>query len=712
MGAFAIASVLVALTAVEASAASAATFYVSTAGKDTNACTEPTSPCRTIAKAIADSEATEGDATIQIAAGVYEETLNLERVGDEGLTLDGTGAATVIQSPGAASEATLHLALPGGAITLSNLSIVNVSTDTHAGIESGAQTTLDDVTVDMRGEGDGIIQDEIGSLTMNGGGVTMENGAKGVAIGSTLDPVTVQSATVTIANGSESSGIYTEYAPLSVTATNLILGDEAKAAIESMAGSATLAGDSVTDASEKEPGLALALSEPLSIDGVQLTMTNAKDTSPGVIDEYGTSASIEGLDVGGTWAGPPLESVLGDITLRDSRLIAASAGTAPAAVLEGGVEGPGLFAQRSVLETSPTATAAVEAIDTNVTLDSSEVLGGKAGVFFEQGGGKKRLLTIAASTIDAGDLGVADPAGVSGVELVAAEDNSVAEATIVGSIVLEPQTAKIEAGGKAATITCGYSDTPSQTRAATSTEGSIACAAGAEGNTSSEVKSLFSEPLTSYQLAPSSSVLDSVPVSAVKLPSGFSLSSTDLAGNPRSEDVACSAVQDKGALELQGHGTACPTATPTPPPAPAATPKPLAGVLSALTISPSAFFAAPSGATISTSASGAKKYGAKISYRDSQVATTTFTVLLETSGRRQGRSCKKPSSKNKHGKRCTLLTKVGSFTHTDTAGANSLHFSGRIKGKKLPAGTYELEAVAHDAAGNGATVSKSFKIET
>jgi hypothetical protein len=106
-----------------------------------------------------------------------------------------------------------------------------------------------------------------------------------------------------------------------------------------------------------------------------------------------------------------------------------------------------------------------------------------------------------------------------------------------------------------------------------------------------------------------------------------------------------------------------------------------------------------------------KKYGATIGYRDSQAATTTFAVLGKSAGRMQGKSCKKPSNKNKHGKHCTLLTKVGSFTHADKAGADSLRFSGRINGHKLTAGSYELQAVAHDAAGNGAAAEKSFKVE-
>jgi hypothetical protein len=100
-----------------------------------------------------------------------------------------------------------------------------------------------------------------------------------------------------------------------------------------------------------------------------------------------------------------------------------------------------------------------------------------------------------------------------------------------------------------------------------------------------------------------------------------------------------------------------------------------------------------------------------ISYRDSQIATTTFTVLREEAGRKQGKSCKKPSKSNKHGKRCTLYKAVGTFSHADLAGANSLHFSGRLNGRKLAKGTYRLQAVASDAAGNGPPASTSFKIK-
>jgi hypothetical protein len=62
-------------------------------------------------------------------------------------------------------------------------------------------------------------------------------------------------------------------------------------------------------------------------------------------------------------------------------------------------------------------------------------------------------------------------------------------------------------------------------------------------------------------------------------------------------------------------------------------------------------------------------------------------------------------------KRCTIYKALGSFTHTDTAGANSFHFSGRLNEKKLAKGSYRLQAVPHDAAGNGAAVSVKFTIK-
>ena len=54
---------------------------------------------------------------------------------------------------------------------------------------------------------------------------------------------------------------------------------------------------------------------------------------------------------------------------------------------------------------------------------------------------------------------------------------------------------------------------------------------------------------------------------------------------------------------------------------------------------------------------------------------------------------------------------MGSFTHVDAAGANRPHFSGRLRGRKLKPGSYRLQAVARNAAGqSSATMVASFRV--
>ena len=713
-----VATLATAAVAGSASAASAATFYVNAAtGSNANTCTEAARACKTIAAAVKDSEVAEGAANIEVAAGTYEEVVELKNPADDGITINGAGSGgggTEIVGPKASTSATVKMILPDSTGTLSNLAVVVQSGDSEDGIESATEATLNNVTVDMRNAGKayGVLGAEFGSVTMNGGGVSMEGVTKeGVAIAAEGTAMTVNGASITVANGSTAAGIESEFAPVTIDNTSVSLGSNAQVGILAGLGVVSLSNVSVVQASEESGGYAMEFELPssLSVNGANVTMAGAKNSEPAILQAFG-NGTLEGLNVSGAWSGTSLVSEGGNITLRDSRLLESPAHDSSAVDYLGISEGPGLFIQRSVLQAAPgAAPATLEVMNANATIDSSELLGGTNGVFFAHGAGKVRTLTIAGSTIDAGTLGVGEEPGVSGVTVDSGGTASIANVAIEGSIVLEHQVAEA-GGGNEAHVTCSYSDVPSQTQAAKGSEGAIACAAGSEGNTHSTPESLFAAPITNYVLNPSSSAVDSVPVAAIKLPFGFTPSTTDLAGNPRFEDLDCVALQDKGALELQGHSTPCPAPTPPPSPTPSVA-KPLAGIISALTISPSAFFAAPSGATISAIAAKAKKYGAKITYRDSQIATTTFTVLRETSGRKQGKSCKKPSKSNKHGKRCTILTAVGSFTHVDIAGANSLHFSGQLKGKKLSPGSYKLQAIAHDAAGNGAAVEKSFKIK-
>jgi hypothetical protein len=560
---------------------------------------------------------------------------------------------------------------------------------------------------------------------MGGGSVSMENGATGAAIDGDEGALVLNG--VKILSGSESEanagGVYSEKSTLTLT--------NAKIGIETGTSPVDFAISTSSDSSVTVEKVALKQNtdsmgvvfenSPAKVAGLQIEMLDSNSVDTALLSEAETESAVSSfsqLETSGTWRGASLEIAGGEATVSESHLLNGPLSETSALGYFSGGTGKGLFVQRSVLQTGPKAKhGALGVLNANATTDSSEILGGQDGILFESTSPLTHTLTVSASTIDAGAPGIsADAAGVTGVEAIAkTSPGSTANVTIQGSIVLEKQTASAATGDQAS-VNCAYSAAPSQTESAGGGTGAINCPTGSNGNTEvNPLSTLFPEPLSGYQLSPASSALDSVPVSAITLPFGLTPSTTDFAGKPRFEDVGCSTspVQDKGALELLAHAAGCSTSTTSTTTTSTSTSKPLVGVLTDLTISPDAFLPAPSGPTVSATAASKKmkKYGATISYRDSQVATTTFTVLRESTGRKQGKSCKKPSTKNKHGKRCTLLTKVGSFTHADKAAANSLHFSGRVDGRKLPPGTYELQAVAHDAAGNGAPVEKIFKIE-
>jgi hypothetical protein len=66
-----------------------------------------------------------------------------------------------------------------------------------------------------------------------------------------------------------------------------------------------------------------------------------------------------------------------------------------------------------------------------------------------------------------------------------------------------------------------------------------------------------------------------------------------------------------------------------------------------------------------------------------------------------------------HGKSCTRSVALrGYFTHTDIAGANSFHFSGRLNRRSLPPAAYKLTASPRTVDGTtGTAASVSFRIK-
>jgi hypothetical protein len=141
--------------------------------------------------------------------------------------------------------------------------------------------------------------------------------------------------------------------------------------------------------------------------------------------------------------------------------------------------------------------------------------------------------------------------------------------------------------------------------------------------------------------------------------------------------------------------------TPTPSPSPS---------LGALKISPLAFRAASRGPTLSR----AKRTGTTITYTDSQVAATTFTVLQSQKGVRKGKRCVRAPKRSRRKaklRRCKRMVSMGTFTNRDRAGSNRLRFTGRVRGKKLKPGPYQLRAIARNGAGKTSRAStKCFRI--
>lgn len=717
------------VAAASATGASAATFYVNMRnGDDTAPCTSPGGsklselPCATINGAIKRAEAVVGPNTIELSAeeNPFKETIKLTSIKDAGLTINGEEPGVVIvgkedpalitQLKGAVTVSNLRLRAPNGPAFLKS-----------AVLDKETPLTLDNVAVENEsGEGeDGIDVKELGTLTMNGGSVEMEGGSIGYAIYAREAPLALNG--VNILTGAQAQdnagGILSEKSTLSVTNTHVSL----ESGLEESTNDIVTANDSSVvlqndTARQNDPAVGVLLeNSPASVNGLSVEMVSPSSKAPAVVSENEGSSTFSHLETSGasTWTGAGLLAIGGDLTLTDSHLVGGNSTKSNALRYDGFSSTMGLLVQRSVLQAAPNAEpGAILAERANATMDSSEILGGKNAIYFSTPIAATYALTISASTLDAGAPGiVADAAGTNGIEAVAkGGPSAVANVTVQGSIVLEKQVASTAAGDQA-TVNCTYSAVPSEVQTAGGGAGAIACANGSGGNTEvNPLSSLFPEPLSGYQLSPSSGAVDSVPASVISLPFGLTPSATDLAGNPRVMDGNgdCVAVQDRGSLELQGHAAPCPIPSP---PAPVPVPVPVPPSVSALTISPSSFHALGSGKTLLPLSPHNRKRGTKIGWRDSQAATTTFTILRPVAGRTQGKSCRKPGKANKHGKRCTLFAAVGSFTHTDAVGANSVRFSGRLKNKRLPRGTYRLQAVPRDAAGTGAAVFKGFKIK-
>jgi hypothetical protein len=99
-----------------------------------------------------------------------------------------------------------------------------------------------------------------------------------------------------------------------------------------------------------------------------------------------------------------------------------------------------------------------------------------------------------------------------------------------------------------------------------------------------------------------------------------------------------------------------------------------------------------------------------VTYTATQADTITFTIEAVRAGRLVHGACRKPGTHSRHLPRCTYLAALGSFTHADIPGTDSFVLTGRLDGRSLPAGSYELVGVPANGNGSGAGTTRKFTI--
>jgi DNA-binding beta-propeller fold protein YncE len=174
--------------------------------------------------------------------------------------------------------------------------------------------------------------------------------------------------------------------------------------------------------------------------------------------------------------------------------------------------------------------------------------------------------------------------------------------------------------------------------------------------------------------------------------------------------VATSVSDAVAVFDREPLASPLPTPAPTPPPEPAPSPAPAdttKPLLSALSLSPSRFRAAASGASI-VRRRLRRRVGSRVSYTLSEPAAVRFRVERALAGRRVRGRCVRPTRSNRRARRCTRFrTLRGGFTHLGATGPNNFRFTGRLRGRRLRLGRYRLRAVATDPAGNRSRPQRS-----
>jgi hypothetical protein len=752
-------------------------------GSDTGTC--QSSACQTISYAITQGESVPDLVTIDVGPGTYNEDLKLNAA-DSGLTITGSGSggdpasATIVNEVGSSPAILTTNTTSATSLALNDVRVVVPSGFNDPAIAGNTtDVSLDNVAIDVIGSALGIDLAS-GDFAATGSSITESNPTAGPAIVTTtaitltstpIDdggnsialsgaPIDLTGSPVTMSNASSGSpaiaishqsltltsspidvaggglAIAATGAPLNITDSAITLEDTTSAAPaigDTSGGSEDIVTVSGAPITVKGVGPAIVSTSAAGrLSNMQVLQQNPAATAP-ALELDGRGSSLSAVTVSTASTAPALFAE-GSMSIADSSIDSTAATAAPALFLSGGADGQDISVQRSTIKQQNASTPLITINTANVLLDSSELLGGM-GINFTATGGSPHTLTIASSTIDAGTLGVRDPAPVQSV--AASADNTAGSDAIVdveGSILVEPPSAIVGGSSGHAVVNCFDTEVPPTTQTATASLGAINCGA-ANGNTfSASLGSIFQSPGTNYAPNPSWNGVDSVPAGAIAVPSPFTDSSTDLAGNPRVLNGVGTCelgLRDKGAIELSGHGGVIPK------PGISGPKSTFTGVAttfsaSAKNVSSASYgwtssdhgsgtgakfthkFARAGAFTVSVTATGAAgcvgsasetvtvqgvdkithvsispkalKNTATVSYTGTTAATTTFTV----------------QTKSKKGYKA-----VEHFTHHDGAGKVKVTLH---KGKLAP-GSYRLELQSKNGAGKGKPAFIAFTVK-
>jgi hypothetical protein len=107
-----------------------------------------------------------------------------------------------------------------------------------------------------------------------------------------------------------------------------------------------------------------------------------------------------------------------------------------------------------------------------------------------------------------------------------------------------------------------------------------------------------------------------------------------------------------------------------------------------------------------------KRPGARVSFVLDEAARVTFKVQRRLPGRVDKGACVKPKRSNRGGPKCTRLLGIpGTFSRTGAAGNNGFRFNGRVQGRGLKPGKYNLRANAKAEGRTGLAASAFFKVK-